>query len=47
MQFKGFDWLSSHGIRAIIPDHGREMETIKLPSGCSCTEKLVRSSNIS
>ena len=38
------------GLAAMVYEqlyHGREMATIKLPSGRSCTAKSVRSSNIS
>ena len=34
MQFQGFDWLSGHGILAIIPCP--KIATIKLAFGCFC-----------
>ena len=44
MQLQCFDWLSGHGVCAIIY-HGREIATIKLSSG-SCKAKSTRFSNI-
>ena len=39
MQFEGFDWLTAMVYEPLY--HGREMATIKLSAGCSCTAKSV------